>query len=95
MKSYTKTKVGSKIAIRKIADLIREKEKRRTFVRTDERANAHYVNKPENRSIKKTETKKRRKTKRFFEKTGGAEIEARQTSSGVRRRRCGAGAGAA
>ena len=29
-KSYTKTKIGSGIAIRKIADLIREKEKRRT-----------------------------------------------------------------
>ena len=27
-KSYTKTKIGSGIAIRKIADLIREKEKR-------------------------------------------------------------------
>ena len=26
-KSYTKTKIGSEIAIRKIADLIREKEK--------------------------------------------------------------------
>ena len=29
-KSYTKTKIGSGIAIRKTADLIREKEKRRT-----------------------------------------------------------------
>ena len=29
-KSYTKTKIGSGIAIRKITDLIREKEKRRT-----------------------------------------------------------------
>ena len=29
-KSYTKTKIGSGIAIRKIADLIQEKEKRRT-----------------------------------------------------------------
>ena len=27
-KKYTKTKIGSEIAIRKIADLIREKEKR-------------------------------------------------------------------
>ena len=39
-KSYTKTKIGSGIAIRKIADLIREKEKRRTFARTNERVNA-------------------------------------------------------
>ena len=30
MKSYTKTEIGSGIAIRKIADLIREKEKQRT-----------------------------------------------------------------
>ena len=30
-KSYTKTKIGSGIAIRKIADLIEEKEKRRTL----------------------------------------------------------------
>ena len=36
-KSYTKTKIGSGIAIRKITDLIREKEKRRTFVKTNER----------------------------------------------------------
>ena len=53
-KSYTKTK----IAIRKITDLIREKEKRRTFSRTNERTNARYLNKSENRSIKKAETKK-------------------------------------
>ena len=39
-KSYTKTKIRSGIAIRKIADLIREKEKRRTFARTNERTNA-------------------------------------------------------
>ena len=32
------------IAIRKITDLIREKEKRRTLARTNERANAHYLN---------------------------------------------------
>ena len=37
-KSYTKTKIGSEIAIRKIADLIREKEKRRMFVKTNERS---------------------------------------------------------
>ena len=30
VKIYTKTKTGSRIAIRKIVDLIREKEKRRT-----------------------------------------------------------------
>ena len=41
-KSYTKTKIGSGIAIRKITDLIREKEKRRTLAK---------LNKPENRSI--------------------------------------------
>ena len=46
-KSYTKTKIGSGIAIRKIADLIREKEKRRTLARTNERTNARYLNKPE------------------------------------------------
>ena len=40
-KSYTKTKIESGIAIRKIADLIREKEKRRTFARTNGRTNAH------------------------------------------------------
>ena len=39
-KSYTKTKIGSEIAIKKIADLIREKEKRRTFVRANEWMNA-------------------------------------------------------
>ena len=31
-KSYTKTKIGSGIVIRKIVDLIREKEKRRTLI---------------------------------------------------------------
>ena len=46
-KSYTKTKIGSGIAIRKIADLIREKAKRRTFARMNERTNTHYLNKPE------------------------------------------------
>ena len=45
-KSQTKTKIGSEIAIRNIADLIREKEKRRTFVKTNGRANACYLNKP-------------------------------------------------
>ena len=50
-KSYTKTKIGSGIAIRKIADLIREKEKRRTLTRTNERTNARSLNKPENRFI--------------------------------------------
>ena len=39
-KSYTKTKIGSEIAIRKIADLIQEKEKRRTFARMNEWTNA-------------------------------------------------------
>ena len=58
-KSYTKTKIGSGIAIRKIADLIREKEKRRTLARTNERTNAHYLNKPEKLIyFQKTETKK-------------------------------------
>ena len=46
-KRYTKTKIGSGITIRKIVDLIREKEKRRTFARTNERTNARYLNKPE------------------------------------------------
>ena len=50
-KSYTKTKIGSGIAIRKITDLIQEKEKRRTFVKTNERTNAHCLNKQENRYI--------------------------------------------
>ena len=50
-KSYTRMKNGLGTAIRKIADLIREKEKQRTFVKTNERTNAHYLNKPENRSI--------------------------------------------
>ena len=36
-KSYTKTKIESEIAIRKFADLIPRKEKRRTFARTNER----------------------------------------------------------
>ena len=35
--SYTKTKIESEIAIRKIADLIREKEKRRIDYRTNVR----------------------------------------------------------
>ena len=39
-KSYTKMKIGSEIAIRKIADLVQEKEKRRTFARTNEQTNA-------------------------------------------------------
>ena len=39
-KSYTKTKIGSGIAIRKIADLNREKEKRRAFIKTNGRTNA-------------------------------------------------------
>ena len=46
-KSYTKTKIRSEITIRKIADLIREKEKRRTFARTNERTNARYLKKSE------------------------------------------------
>ena len=39
-KSQTKTKIGSEITIGKITDLIREKEKRQTFARTNERTNA-------------------------------------------------------
>ena len=74
-------KIGSGITIRKIADLIREKEKK-TFVRTNGRTKARYLNKRKNRSIKKTETKKTdRKTRRFFKKKTDAEIEA--TSGGV------------
>ena len=52
-------KIGSGIAIRKITDLIREKEKRRTLARTNEWTNARYLNKPEKLIyLKKTETKK-------------------------------------
>ena len=47
-KSQTKKKIESEIAIRKITDLIREKEKRQTFVKMNERTNARYLNKPEN-----------------------------------------------
>ena len=39
-KSYTKTKIGSEIAIRKIADLIRKKKK--NDERLLERSNARY-----------------------------------------------------
>ena len=62
-KSYTKTKIGSGIAIRKIADLIREKEKRQTLAGTNERTNARYLNKPEKPIyLKKPNLKKRQKT---------------------------------
>ena len=50
-KSLTKTNIGSEIAIGKIVDLIREKEKQRTFVKKNERTNARQLNKPENLSI--------------------------------------------
>ena len=41
-KSYTKTKIGSEIAIRKIADLIREKKNdERSLRRTNERTLAN------------------------------------------------------
>ena len=67
-KSYTKTKIESEIAIRKIADLIREKEKRRTFARTNERTNARYLNKPEKPIYFKKPNLK--KTDGFLKKNG-------------------------
>ena len=66
-KSYTKTKIGSGIAIRKIVDLMPEKEKRRTSARTNERTNVHYLNKPEKPIyLRKTESNKPTKIDRFF-----------------------------
>ena len=57
-KSYTKTKIRSGIANRKIADLIREKEKRRTLAK---------INKPEKPIyFKKTKSIKPMKTDQFF-----------------------------
>ena len=63
-KSYTKTKVGSGITIRQIADLIQEKEKRRTLSKLNKPEKLIYFKKTETR--KKTSGKTDRKTERFF-----------------------------
>ena len=46
-KVILKRKLNQESRSEKIADLIQEKEKRRTFARMNERTNARYLNKPE------------------------------------------------